>query len=291
MYVSSQKRNWYVGLKHPADVSLTGESPTINQKLKIAATKGISSGAKDGGVILQNAVPRPSDKREVNLGDGGGSSLQWNVMFFGETQWFIKTLSKSLACLPAKAAPTKKGTMCKDVKLASGESICESMDNAVWHSSITVTKGGCAFHATTGGTTNCNDWCQKHGLVCTHAQDNKGGCALDKNHHRKDMSNNGCNQKWGDQVCACGAKAKATKSCTAFSCSTASGPGCKTCKPQAERQPTTSVHLATLAIVYLGQLVSHFLAALGAAPDASLAKPKTRGRPTTTVKSATLATL
>ena len=36
-------------------------------------------------------------------------------------------------------------------------------------------------------------------------QDNVGGsCKLDKRHTRKRTSNNGCDQRWSNQVCECG---------------------------------------------------------------------------------------
>ena len=61
----------------------------------------------------------------------------------------------------------------------------------------------CDVHAyTTGGT--CTAWCAKKGMQCIHAQDQIGAsCSLDKNHHRQTFANNGCDQKWNNQICGC----------------------------------------------------------------------------------------
>jgi len=52
----------------------------------------------------------------------------------------------------------------------------------------------------------CAEYCASQGLVCRHAQDNfNSGCVLNHgNHEHQDMSENGCLQQWGGQVCGCG---------------------------------------------------------------------------------------
>jgi len=62
----------------------------------------------------------------------------------------------------------------------------------------------CVALVNTKGKT-CNDYCKTQKLECYFAQDNSGSeCKLDKNHGRQSTKQNGCNQKWGNQVCACG---------------------------------------------------------------------------------------
>jgi len=76
-----------------------------------------------------------------------------------------------------------------------------------WHSLVSERKGWALCPQTlvsTGGKT-CSEHCKKFGLQCARAQDNVGGsCKLDKRHTRKRTSNNGCDQRWSNQVCECG---------------------------------------------------------------------------------------
>jgi hypothetical protein len=59
----------------------------------------------------------------------------------------------------------------------------------------------------TKGST-CEQWCSSHGYHCLRAQDNtKNTCNLDDKHTRQSTADNGCNQKWNNQVCQCGKKA------------------------------------------------------------------------------------
>jgi len=76
-----------------------------------------------------------------------------------------------------------------------------------WHSLVSERKGWALCPQTlvsTGGKT-CSEHCKKFGLQCARAQDNVGGsCKLDKRHTRKSTGNNGCDQRWSNQVCECG---------------------------------------------------------------------------------------
>ena len=44
------------------------------------------------------------------------------------------------------------------------------------------------------------------GRLCLHAQDNVGQCGVGQDHTRQDMSENGCLQNWGGQICGCAAE-------------------------------------------------------------------------------------
>jgi hypothetical protein len=62
----------------------------------------------------------------------------------------------------------------------------------------------CLALVNTKGKT-CADYCKTQKLQCYFAQDNQGGqCKLDTKHTRQSTKNQGCDQKWGNQVCACG---------------------------------------------------------------------------------------
>jgi len=58
---------------------------------------------------------------------------------------------------------------------------------------------------TNGGT--CDAYCTGQGRTCLRAQDNiiHTPCTIDDRHHRQTMESNGCDQKWGTQVCECSA--------------------------------------------------------------------------------------
>jgi len=130
------------------------------------------------------------------------------------------------------------GEPCNDMQesLASNEKMCSSSSNENWDKHIigqvgqklkqscTVLKGR---DATGFRDETCASWCEAHGgRTCNFATDNAGGCSLaDYNSYSEgdvangdtctwnpatgqadcDWSDNGCNQKWNDQICACGA--------------------------------------------------------------------------------------
>jgi len=61
----------------------------------------------------------------------------------------------------------------------------------------------CMLHVETKGKT-CSEYCKKQGSVCVRGMDNDGICGLNKEGHgRQSTSNNGCDQKWNDQICVC----------------------------------------------------------------------------------------
>lgn len=61
----------------------------------------------------------------------------------------------------------------------------------------------CMLHVETDGDT-CAEYCEAQGSTCVKAMDNDGICGLNwEGHHRQSTANNGCNQKWGDQICVC----------------------------------------------------------------------------------------
>jgi len=86
--------------------------------------------------------------------------------------------------------------------------------------------GSCVAYAKTGGRT-CTQWCEDvQGMTCTRGMDDAhhqtrqlsqwlttegyqmdsryGGCTLlPSGHSRKSQTDNGCNQGWGTQICAC----------------------------------------------------------------------------------------
>jgi len=80
--------------------------------------------------------------------------------------------------------------------------------NLNWHGSIQVRTDATkrcvpGFARTAGGS--CREWCADRGFVCLRAQDSHGGrCNLWPEHTRQTTEDNGCLQKWGDQVCECG---------------------------------------------------------------------------------------
>ena len=96
---------------------------------------------------------------------------------------------------------------CADIDASTYMSVCP--DISEWHSSIDmsdyVALPTCNVLVQTGNYPgrNCAGYCESLGYVCRHGQDNAGGCALDQAHDRQDMSQNGCLQSWGDQICGC----------------------------------------------------------------------------------------
>ena len=58
------------------------------------------------------------------------------------------------------------------------------------------------LHSATGGD-NCKNYCAAMGRNCCHAMDNVGQCGVGQDHTRQDMSENGCLQNWGGQICGC----------------------------------------------------------------------------------------
>jgi len=108
---------------------------------------------------------------------------------------------------PNIVKPNRKA-LCKPA-LAAAKTVCSKKSKVVgkW-----VAKVDSKFsvvctptHALTRYRDTCETWCRAQKLECVRGQDNRGGCKLDPRHSRKDTSNNGCNQKWNDQVCQCGA--------------------------------------------------------------------------------------
>ena len=93
---------------------------------------------------------------------------------------------------------------CNGIDPGSYSEICSDLTE--WHATIDMSgytaTDVCTMLVSTGGTT-CNQYCESQGRTCMHAQDNAGGCSLDAGHDRQDISQNGCNQNWGDQICGC----------------------------------------------------------------------------------------
>jgi len=130
------------------------------------------------------------------------------------------------------------GEPCDDMQesLASNEKMCSLSSNDNWDKHIigqvgqklkqscTVLKGR---DATGFRDETCASWCEAHGgRTCNFATDNAGGCSIADYYAYTesdvkngdtctwnpatgqadcDWSDNGCNQKWNDQICACGA--------------------------------------------------------------------------------------
>jgi len=133
------------------------------------------------------------------------------ISFYNGQEWSVVGGPVSLLSVAVESVPISAPVECGDG--VKGTSWC-SVDENAWHHTIerhpqwahkysTICK---PTHVSTGGQ-SCSAHCESKGYVCIRAQDNKGGCNLDGNHHRKSMDNNGCDQTWGDQVCQCG-KAK-----------------------------------------------------------------------------------
>lgn len=73
-----------------------------------------------------------------------------------------------------------------------------------WDSSINNAEPfGCTMLVNTNYGT-CGEYCTGQGTTCLQGQDNVGSsCTLDANHGRQTTANNGCDQKWNNQVCVC----------------------------------------------------------------------------------------
>jgi hypothetical protein len=81
-----------------------------------------------------------------------------------------------------------------------------------WHSSTNMDLSGvkalCFPKYTKTSLSTCKQHCEAAGFVCLRAQDNvKDSCSLDSRHHRQTYAENGCLQKWHNQICQCGKKA------------------------------------------------------------------------------------
>ena len=101
----------------------------------------------------------------------------------------------------SKASPQR---FCDDVDKTSYEKICAQLEGE-WHKSIKMTDyvalPVCNVLVNTNGET-CEQYCKSQGLMCRHGQDNVGvSCKLQNQAHPG--ANNGCHQKWGNQVCGC----------------------------------------------------------------------------------------
>merc|ERR1712028_287174 len=83
---------------------------------------------------------------------------------------------------------------------------CMNLAAGAWHKTIAgKLENACVVLISQPEASNCRDYCIKRGGHCVRAQDNKGDtCNLDNAHHRQSTANNGCNQVWYNQVCACG---------------------------------------------------------------------------------------
>jgi hypothetical protein len=104
--------------------------------------------------------------------------------------------------LISRASPQR---LCDTVDHKSYVSVCKVTEE--WHKSIDrtdyVALPVCNVLVNTNGG-DCDGYCKSQGHVCRHAQDNVGNsCKLDAHHTRQTVKNNGCNQKWQNQVCGC----------------------------------------------------------------------------------------
>jgi len=86
--------------------------------------------------------------------------------------------------------------------------------NLNWHAEVGVRTDAVkrcipGWAKTSGGT--CKQWCGDRGFECLRAQDShQGRCNLWPEHTRQTTAENGCLQKWADQVCECGLTRPAT---------------------------------------------------------------------------------
>jgi len=96
---------------------------------------------------------------------------------------------------------------CEGVTNDSDSKKCSSVTG--WHSSILPLKASklCIPVVTMTHGSTCKQFCEDQAFDCVRAQDNVGGgCSLDDNHDRQTTADNGCHQKWTNQVCQCGHK-------------------------------------------------------------------------------------
>merc|ERR1712176_1183322 len=64
--------------------------------------------------------------------------------------------------------------------------------------------GNCVALVTTNYH-NCRTYCANRYRGCVKAMNNVGSCGLNKDgHNRQSTAEDGCLQKWGDQICVCG---------------------------------------------------------------------------------------
>lgn len=141
---------------------------------------------------------------------------------------FASTSVLALASLPEAARMVKNQNKKKDVEVdeqvldgdAGSQGTCNDITSNAkaaqtcsgiggWHplaqgdaSNFSVVCVPTLFNS--GGAT-CTDMCAQEGFDCVRGQDNVGSaCTLDANHDRQTTAENGCLQKWGNQVCQCG---------------------------------------------------------------------------------------
>merc|ERR1719387_1080329 len=111
----------------------------------------------------------------------------------------------------AAASTTAEATLppeeeCSDLNSKKVQKSC-GIDK--WHDLVNLeaqtVKSMCAPKLVLTKGSTCEQWCSKHGYHCLRAQDNKKNtCNLDDKHTRQSTANNGCDQKWNNQVCQCG---------------------------------------------------------------------------------------
>lgn len=94
--------------------------------------------------------------------------------------------------------------------------IQECTELSGWHAATNYDKfkdgSACTVLVLTRGST-CKSFCNSQGRDCLYGQDNEGsGCKLNDAHDRQSTSENGCLQRWNNQVCACGAAKAASSS-------------------------------------------------------------------------------
>jgi len=69
----------------------------------------------------------------------------------------------------------------------------------------------CMLHVETKGKT-CTEYCEAQDSSCVKAMDNDGICGLNwDGHERQSTKNNGCDQKWNDQICVCSRSGRRTE--------------------------------------------------------------------------------
>ena len=108
----------------------------------------------------------------------------------------------AIGALPPTTPPADP---CAGLTIPAGDTVCPQT-TGTWHNTVDTSQydpnAVCFIGAATGGT-NCNAYCNALGRDCMQAQDNVGACGIGGDHTRQDMSQNGCNQNWGGQICGC----------------------------------------------------------------------------------------
>merc|ERR1712146_402174 len=79
---------------------------------------------------------------------------------------------------------------------------CEKLTGS-WDKSIKTASVPAAVVAVETKKGDCKTYCAKQGRKCVRAQDTHGKCDLEDRHTRQTTAENGCLQKWHDQICAC----------------------------------------------------------------------------------------